>query len=259
MSPTGQSRRFVRQRAQKLTCRVLSDDVAGQTTVDQLKAIQEKIVALLKGEDAHVLIVSKLSDIAKGHEKRKQAAMDAASKKEDPEIKRKCWAADIGYGRFMNRKSTSDTARGTSELRPPHTLRLGVAFISSGRSSAKSFVGSPCRQKGAVPSPAFARSIMQCNALSCYVFLRKPRDDCIQMTGKTSAHAVGRRTGGRSSQNGRPSSVLRLPIQPKREPTLPARRSYGESRNFVDDETVGAGRSACSLPPSQREIARLSL
>jgi len=81
MSPTGQSRRFVRQRAQKLTCRVLSDDVAGQTTVEQLRAIQEKIVALLKGEDAHVLIVSKLTDIAKGHEKRKQAAMDAASKK----------------------------------------------------------------------------------------------------------------------------------------------------------------------------------
>jgi hypothetical protein len=54
---------------------------AGRTTVDQLKAIQEKIVALLKGEDAHVLVVSKLSDIAKGHEKRKQAAMDAASKK----------------------------------------------------------------------------------------------------------------------------------------------------------------------------------
>ena len=54
---------------------------AGRTTVDQLKAIQEKIVALLKGEDAHVLVVSKLSDIAKGHEKRKQAAMDAATKK----------------------------------------------------------------------------------------------------------------------------------------------------------------------------------
>ena len=36
--------------------------------------------------------------------------------------------------------------------------------------------------------------------------------------------------------------VLRLPIQPKREPTLPARHSYGESRNFVDDETVRAGK-----------------
>lgn len=44
---------------------------AGKTTVEQLKEIQEKIVALLKGEDAHVLIVSKLSDIAKGYEKRK--------------------------------------------------------------------------------------------------------------------------------------------------------------------------------------------
>ena len=88
MSPTGRSRRFVRQRARKLTCRVLSDDVAGQTTVEQLKAIQEKIVALLKGEDTHVLIVSKLSDIAKGREKRKPGAMDAASKKEAPEIKR---------------------------------------------------------------------------------------------------------------------------------------------------------------------------
>jgi hypothetical protein len=54
---------------------------AGKTTVDQLRAIHEKIIAVLKGEDAHVLIVSKLSDIAKGHEKRKQAAVDAISKK----------------------------------------------------------------------------------------------------------------------------------------------------------------------------------
>jgi hypothetical protein len=57
---------------------------AGQTTVDQLKAIQEKIVALLKGEDAHVLMVSKLLDIANGHEKRREAAMNATSKKKKP-------------------------------------------------------------------------------------------------------------------------------------------------------------------------------
>ena len=36
----------------------------------------------------------------------------------------------------------------TARLRYVQTLRLGLALISSARSSAKGFVGSPCRQKG---------------------------------------------------------------------------------------------------------------
>ncbi len=52
----------------------------GKTTVDQLKRIQEKIVAALKDEDVHVLMNSKLLDIEKRFEKNKKAAMDAASK-----------------------------------------------------------------------------------------------------------------------------------------------------------------------------------
>ena len=53
----------------------------GKTTVDQLKALEEKIVALVKAEEAHVLMLSKLPDIAKRYEKSKLSAMDAASKK----------------------------------------------------------------------------------------------------------------------------------------------------------------------------------
>jgi hypothetical protein len=54
---------------------------AGKTTLEQLKEILEKVAAALQGQDDHIRIVSMFSDIAKGHEKRKQAAMDAATKK----------------------------------------------------------------------------------------------------------------------------------------------------------------------------------
>ena len=49
-----------------------------------------------------------------------------------------CWNAVAG----------PEGALSESAIRHPRTLRLGLAFISSARSSAKSFVGSPCRQKG---------------------------------------------------------------------------------------------------------------
>jgi hypothetical protein len=53
----------------------------GKTTVEQLKEILDKVAAALQAQDDHIRIVSKLSEIDEGHKKRKQAAMDAASKK----------------------------------------------------------------------------------------------------------------------------------------------------------------------------------
>jgi|APFre7841882630_1041343.scaffolds.fasta_scaffold186320_1 hypothetical protein len=53
----------------------------GRTTVDQLKEIQDRIVAALKEEDVHIPLISKLLGIEQKYEKRKHAAIDAASKK----------------------------------------------------------------------------------------------------------------------------------------------------------------------------------
>jgi len=54
---------------------------AGKTTLEQLREIERRIVATIKGEDAHVRIVSKLLDIEKGHERRKHSAIEPATKR----------------------------------------------------------------------------------------------------------------------------------------------------------------------------------
>jgi hypothetical protein len=49
--------------------------------LQQLKEILDKVAAALKGQDEHIRIVSKLSELEDGYKKREQAAIDAASKK----------------------------------------------------------------------------------------------------------------------------------------------------------------------------------
>ena len=91
----------------------------GRTTLEQLKEIVDKIAAALQGQEDHIRIVSDVLGHREGTRKEKAGSDGRRYEKEDSGIRggNANRAGDIGYGRFMSRKPTSDTARGASEMR----------------------------------------------------------------------------------------------------------------------------------------------